>query len=122
MENSTTQKVKNFIDNHSIGGELLFKDWESFLDLLYSEGGHITAILWWDHCLKTEQPSSVGSGGYSDPDSPEFMYAETQTYENGFKEKTLTEIKEYIDTVRNSGLSYDGGFVSHDLIPAFYLD
>lgn len=45
-----SQKVKKYIDEHSFCSEYLFKDWNSFLDILYAEGGRISSILWWDYC------------------------------------------------------------------------
>ncbi len=47
-----TERIKKYIDDHAVGSELLFRDWESFLDLLYAEGGRISSILWWDYCTK----------------------------------------------------------------------
>ena len=72
--------------NHAFCSEYLFKDWESFLDLLYAEGGRISSILWWDHCTKKQLHESVGSGGYKDPENNEFVYAETQLYKEGLLE------------------------------------
>lgn len=74
----TNEMVKKFIEEHSFCPELLFRDWEPFLDLLYAEGGAVSAICWWDRCRKSELHESVGAGGYADPDDPEYMYAETQ--------------------------------------------
>ena len=117
----TSINVKEYISKHTFCSEYLFKDWESFLDLLYAEGGRISSILWWDHCLKSQQLESVGSGGYSDPDNDEFMYAETQLFQNGLETKTLNEIKEYINRQRKEGLHYGNKYKSHDLVPSFYL-
>ncbi len=57
-----SKKVKEYISEHSFCSEYLFKDWESFLDLLYAEDGRVSSILWWDHCMKSQQSNSVGSG------------------------------------------------------------
>ena len=113
--------IKEFISKHTFCSDYLFKDWEFFLDLLYSEGGHISSILWWDHCLKSQQPESVGSGGHNDPENDEFMYAETQLFQTGLETKTLNEIKEYINRVIKEGLRYGNKYKSHDLVPSFYL-
>ena len=96
-------------------------DWESFLDLLYAEGGRISAILWWDYCDTSQHLVSVGSGGYRDPDNERYVYAETRFYKNGLEEKTLDEIKEYIDRERKEGFQHDDKYRSHHLVPAFYL-
>lgn len=72
-----SKKVQAYIEDHSFCSEYLFKDWEAFLDILYEEGGRVSSILWWDHCRKNLQHASIGSGGYTDPDDQEWMYAET---------------------------------------------
>lgn len=116
-----SQKVREYITDHSFCSEYLFKDWESFLDLLYAEGGRVSSILWWDHCPKKQLKESVGSGGYKDPDNDEFIYAETQLYKEGLETYTLDEIREYIDHERKTGFGYGSKYTSHDLIPSFYL-
>ena len=116
-----SQKVKKYIDEHSFCSEYLFKDWNSFLDILYAEGGRISSVLWWDHCTKMQRSESVGSGGYTDPRNDEYFYAETQSFKDGLETKTLDEIKEYINQVRNTGIQYGIKYKSHDLIPSFYI-
>ena len=116
-----SQKVQNYIEEHAFCSEFIFRDWEPFLDLLYSEGGRISSILWWDHCKKNAQHESIGSGGYSDPDDQEWMYAETWLYEDGFEEKSLVDIKTYILEQREQGLILGDKYISHDLVPSFYL-
>ena len=116
-----SQRIQNYIDNHAFCSEYLFKDWESFLDLLYAEGGRISSILWWDHCMKSQQRESVGSGGFRDPENDEFIYAETQLYKEGLETNTLDEIKEYINQERNTGFQYGNKYRSHDLVPSFNL-
>jgi hypothetical protein len=113
--------VKRFIEENTFCHELLFEDWEAFLNVLYAEGGRVESILWWDHCKLSEQGSSVGMGGYKDPHDPDYMYAETQLFQDGFASVSLEEIKERINRQREEGLQYDGGYKSHDLMPSFYL-
>ena len=118
----TNEKIQNYIENYSFCSELLlFRDWESFLDLLYAEGGRISSILWWDYCRRSQLRESVGSGGYKDPENEGFVYAETQLYKKGLEAYTLAEIKEYINRERNTGLQYGNKYRSHDLRPSFYL-
>ena len=117
-----SKKVKEYIAEHAFCPEYLFKDWEPFLNILYTEGGHVSSILWWDYCKKSEQRFSIGSGGYSDPDNPEYMYAETQIWKNGLETKTLNEIKEYIATERKKEVKYGCKCTSHSLVPSFYID
>ena len=115
------ERIQKYVDDHAFCSEYLFKDWESFLDLLYSEGGRISSILWWDYCAEKQLKESVGSGGYRDPDNDRFIYAETQLYKEGLEEYTLDEIKEYINHERKTGFRYGSKYRSHDLIPSFYL-
>ncbi len=117
----TSQRVQNYIEEHTFCSEYLFRDWEPFLDLLYSEGGRISSILWWDHCRESQLRESVGSGGYRDPENDVFVYAETQLYKDGLETKALDEIKEYINQERKTGFQYGGKYKSHDLVPSFYL-
>ena len=114
-------RVQKYIDDHSFCSEYLFKDWESFLDLFYAEGGQISSILWWDHCAKDQLKESVGSGRYKDPDNDGFIYAETQLCMEGLEKCTLDEIKEYINHERETGFRYNNKYRSHDLIPSFHL-
>lgn len=116
-----SKRIQAYIDDHAFCSEYLFKDWESFLDLLYSEGGCISSILWWDHCKKSQLRESVGGGGYRDPENDEYIYAETQLYKDGLETKALDEIKEYIHQERQTGFRYGGKYRSHDLAPSFYL-
>ena len=116
-----SQNIKNYIDKHSFCSEYLFKDWESFLDILYAEGGRISSILWWDYCKKSEQRYSVGSGGYSDPENPEYMYAETHLFKDGLETNTLAEIKEYIIREKKTGFRYGSKYKSHNLVPSFQI-
>ena len=116
------ERIQNYINEHSFCSEYLFKDWESFLDLLYAEGGCISSILWWDYCKKSQLYESVGSGGYRDPDNDDFIYAETQMFKEGLQKFTLDEIKEYINQVIKSGFQYDIKYKSHALVPSFYLE
>lgn len=115
------ERVQNYIDDHAFCSEFLFKDWEPFLDLLYAEGGRISSILWWDHCMKSQQRESVGSGGFRDSENDEFIYAETQLYKDDLETNSLEEIKEYIDQQRKTGLQYSSKYRSHDLVPSFHL-
>jgi len=116
-----SERLQNYIDNNAFCSEYLFNDWESFLDLLYAEGGRISSILWWDHCTEKQLHESVGSGGYRDPENEEFIYAETQLYKEGLETYTLDEIKEYIIQERNIGFQYGSKYRSHNLVPSFYL-
>lgn len=116
-----SNRVREYIAKSTFCPEYLFKDWESFLDVLYSEGGHVSAILWWDHCLNSEHSSSVGMGGYIDPWNPDYVYAETQSWDEDLETMSLAEIKEHISGKIEEGLHYNDDYISHDLVPSFYL-
>ncbi|MBR0137340.1 MAG: GNAT family N-acetyltransferase [Erysipelotrichaceae bacterium] len=116
------EKLREFIKENSFCPEYLFKNWDEFLELLYAGGGKVKSILWWDHCAKDEQKDSIGAGGYIDPDDPECMYAETQNYDDDLESLTLSQIREHIEKQRREGLKYGDKYISHELIPSFYLD
>ena len=117
-----SNRLKAYISEHSFCSEYLFKDWDAFLNVLYAEGKKVTSVLWWDHCKISEHNLSIGGGGYRDPDDPEYMFAETQSVKDRLETYTLDEIKEYINNQRLAGIQYGNKYVSHDLVPSFYLD
>jgi hypothetical protein len=49
------------------------------------------------------------------------MYSETWFHEDGFEEKSLADIKAYIHETREHGLILGDKYISHDLVPSFYL-
>ena len=49
------------------------------------------------------------------------MYSETWLHEDGFEEKSLADIKAYIHETRAHGLILGDKYISHDLVPSFYL-
>ncbi|MBO4697191.1 MAG: hypothetical protein J5643_07940 [Lachnospiraceae bacterium] len=106
--------VEKYIEEHAFCSELIFRDWEEFLNILYANGRNVSAVLWWDYCRIEKQADSLGSGGYKDPKNPGYMYAETQFYEDGFETMTLPEILEYIQSMRAK-------YPDADLVPSFYL-
>ena len=89
------------------------------MEILYAEGGRISSISWWDYCKKSEQSFSVRSGGYTDPENPDYMYAETQLYIDGLETKKLAEIKEYIIREKKTDFRYGSKYRSHNLVPSF---
>ena len=103
-----------YIDANRLCAELIFPDWQGFLTLAYAQGDKVDAVLWWDHVPIEGQKDSLGSGGYKDPDRPGWMYAETQIYEDGLSEKSLEELKCYLD-------STIAAYPEHELVPSFYL-
>ena len=51
----------------------------------------------------------------------EWMYSETWFHEDGFEEKSLADIKAYIHETREHGLILGDKYITHDLVPSFYL-
>ncbi len=117
-----SNRVKEYIANNSFCSEYLFSDWETFLDILYEEGGRVSSILWWDHCKISEQNASVGMGGYIDSENHDYMYAETQLWKDGLDLMSLDEIKDYIKREMKKGIRYGDNYSSHELVPSFYLN
>lgn len=115
FSDKVSKRVFDYIKEKTFCNEYLFPDWEEFLDLLYKENGRVSGILIWDHCLREKQSESLGQGGYLDFENHGYMYAETQIYEDGFEEKSLEEVKQYIRSVQKQ-------YPDHELVPSFYLD
>ena len=107
-----TNKVLQYIEEHRLCREFLFDDWPGFLELLYEQGGCVESVLWFEHVLITEQKNSLGGGGYVDKTDAKYMYAETYLCNNNLKNKTLDEVKEYIESVISA-------YPEHKLIPSF---
>lgn len=107
-------KTAEYIKQNRVCGENIFRNWREFLNVLYENGDRADIIVWFDYCKVTEQHKSLGGGGYRDTQNPEYMWAETQIFENGFGDKSLEEILEYIESVRNEHREYD-------LYPSFYI-
>lgn len=109
-----TDKVKQYIEENKLCSENLFHDWESFLKLLFDQGGCVEAVLWFEYVLISEQKNSLGGGGYIDKVNPKYMFAETHIFENGMENRSFAEIKEYIkSTVEN--------YPDNKLVPSFYI-
>ena len=106
--------VEQYIEEHAFCAELIFRDWEEFLNVLYANGRRVSAILWWDYCLVEKQGESLGGGGYKDPKNPGYMYAETEFYENGFETFAEAEILDYVRSMRAK-------YPDNELVPGFYL-
>lgn len=106
--------MREYIDKHKLCAEYLFPNWNEFLELLYSQGGYVKEILWFEHVAIEKQSDSLGCGGYTDPTNPEYMYAETYIHESGMENKSLWEVKAYIDSVIPV-------YPNNHLIPSFII-
>ena len=109
-----TEEVKQYIEEHKLCSENLFNDCESFLELLFAQGGCVDAVLWFEHVLISEQKNSLGAGGYIDKANPEYMYAETNIYESEMKNKSIADVKEYIKSIIKK-------YPNNKLVPSFYI-
>lgn len=109
-----TDKVKQYIEDNKLCSENLFRDWESFLELLFDQGGCVEAVLWFEYVLISEQKNSLGGGGYIDKVNPKYMFAETHLYESEMENKSIIEIKEYIKSIVEN-------YPKNNLVPSFYI-
>ncbi len=109
-----TPMLKAYIEDNKLCLDYLFADWEEFLEILFTEGGCVESILWFEYIEINEHKQSLGSGGYKDKSNPEYMYAETQIFDEDFEDKSLYEIKGYIKSVIDS-------YPNNKLMPSFYI-
>jgi hypothetical protein len=106
--------LKTYIEDNKLCLDYLFADWEEFLEILYTEGGCVESILWFEYIKINKHKQSIGSGGYKDKSNPEYMYAETQIFDEDFENKSLYEIKEYIKSIIEN-------YPNNKLMPSFYI-
>lgn len=109
-----TDKVKQYIEDNRLCSENMFCDWEEFLELLFSQGGRVEAILWFEYVHISEQKKSLGGGGYRDNENPDCIYAETHIYDDGMENKSFSDIKEYVQNVIES-------YPNSKLLPSFFI-
>ena len=109
-----SEEVKEYIESHRLCPENLFQDWEAFLDFLYSRGGRVEAILWFERVLIDDQEMTPCTRGYEDIMDPPYMYLETKYYEDGFEFLDPDDIKLYIESMLED---YEG----QEMMPSFYL-
>ena len=107
------QRLEKYIEQNKVCSDLIFRDWNEFLDLLFDNGGTVNEILWFEYVLKEKQQDSLGSGGYIDKANPEYMWAETMIYDKALGTKSLAEIKEHIASTIKL-------YKPHILVPCFF--
>ena len=108
-----TQTLEKYIEQNKVCSDLIFRNWNEFLDLLFACGGSVNEILWFEYVLQEKQKDSLGGGGWSDKEKPEYMWAETMIYDKDLGAKSLSEIKCHIDSTIKL---YD----PHVLVPCFF--
>ena len=106
-------QLKEYIEQHRVCSDLIFRDWEMFLEMLFEHGGCVDEILWFEYVLIAEQQNSLGGGGYPDPRNPKYMWSETMLYDQNLHAKSLAEIKNHI---RRTIETYQ----PHKLVPCFF--
>lgn len=84
------------------------------MKVLYSNHGRVEAVLWYDYCKISEQKKSLGSGGYKDKDNFGYMWAETQIYDDGMEDRSLSEILDYVDSIKEH-------YPKYELYPSFFI-
>lgn len=104
--------LKVYISNNYVCSELIFREWEDFLDILFDSGGRVKEILWFEYVQIDRQKESLGCGGYLDHQNPDFMWAETMIHDQNLENKSLSTIKEHINDVKCAHLP-------HTLVPCF---
>ena len=107
------KKLDNYIDKNVVCSDLIFRDWNEFLELLFECGGSVKEILWFEYVLIEKQKESLGGGGYQDANNPEYMWAETMIYDKHLEKKSLLELKEHIEHTIKS-------YQPHNLVPCFF--
>ena len=106
--------IKEYIEQNKLCNEFIFNDYKEFLEILFGNGGAVSMIVWFDYCKINEQSESLGAGGYIDKKNVDYMWAETQIYEDEFENKSLYEVLEYIEAIRKK-------YSNYKLYPAFYI-
>ncbi|MBQ9082740.1 MAG: hypothetical protein IJY28_04485 [Clostridia bacterium] len=106
-------RLKDYIDQHRVCSDLIFRDWETFLEILFECGGCVDEILWFEYVLIAEQKNSLGGGGYRDPRNPDYMWAETMMDDRDLRAKSLSETKDLIQRTIET-------YRPHTLVPCFF--
>ena len=104
--------LADYIEQNKVCSDMIFRDWNEFLDILFACGGHVRDILWFEYVLVEKQKESLGGGGYRDSENPAYMWAETMLHDECLSQKSLWEIKEHIKQTIECNKS-------HDLVPCF---
>lgn len=107
-------QLEQYIQTHKVSSAdfLAFRDWEEFLNILFSNNGHVEMIIWYEYCRINAQ--RIGTGGYIDEEKRGYMWAETDICEENLQQKSMTEISEYISGIRSK-------YADYDLYPEFYI-
>ncbi|MBR4960663.1 MAG: hypothetical protein IKY52_07190 [Clostridia bacterium] len=97
-----SQILDKYIEQSKVCSDLIFRNWNEFLDVLFTCGGSVNAILWFEYVLIEDRKNSLGGGGYRDTANPEYMWTETMICDKNLCCKSLLEIKEHIKLTLNN--------------------
>lgn len=100
-------QLEQYIQKHKVSSVnfLVFRNWEEFLNILFSNNGHVEMIIWYEYCRINEQ--QIGMGGYIDEEKRGYMWTETDIYEENLQQKSMNEILEYISETRSKYIDYN---------------
>ncbi len=108
-----SQIIDKYIEQNKVCSDLIFRDWDEFLDLLFSCGGFVNEIIWFEYVLQEKVKDSLGGGGWGDKTNPAYMWAETMIYDKDLGGKSLLEIKEHINSTIET-------YLPRILVPCFF--
>lgn len=107
------KNLEDFIEQNKVCSDMIFRNWNKFLELLFGCGGSVKEILWFEYVLIDKQKESLGSGGYQDISNSKYMWAETTIYDKNLENKSLSEIVEHIEYTIDM-------HKPHELVPCFF--
>ena len=65
-----SQTLDLYISQNKVCSDIIFRDWNDFLDVLFSHSGSVNAILWFEYLLTENRKNSFGSGEWRDETIP----------------------------------------------------
>lgn len=114
------EALNRFIGEHSVCPDrqpplMIFRteaEQKELLRLVYASGGRVGFVVWYEYCRVGEQ--KIGMGGYADPFSEGFMWAETQIPCADLDKTPLDGLLAYMEAVRQE-------YTGYQLVPEFYI-
>ena len=107
-------KLTEYIAQNQVCSDLIFRDSDAFLDVLFECGSRVEEILWFEYVRIDQQKESLGAGGFRDTLNPEYMWAETMMFDEELASKSLEEIRKHIHEKAKK-------YLPHVLVPGFYV-
>lgn len=106
--------LTDYIEKYRVCSELIFRDYDRFLQLLFENGGKVDSIVWFEYVAIENQSASLGGGGYKDSENPENMWVETQISRCDMACISEAEVRAYIKDITSK-------YIPHKLVPCFYI-